>query len=131
LVRRRVGTVAPRGRRRALGMGLSPFVRIEDFVEGETYVLRAEMPGIDPYEDIAIDVTGDVLTITGERKGEDRDQMWHEFHYGAFSRSVHLPQHAKVDDVTATYRDGVLEVRVPLEEASAESRRIPIEHGEG
>lgn len=111
-----------------LGLGLSPLVRVEDFVDEGTYVLRAEMPGIDPDEDITIEVNGEVLTITGERKDEDRNRMRHEFHYGAFSRSVHLPRHAKVDDVTAAYRDGVLEVRVPLEEAGTESKRIPIAH---
>jgi len=114
-----------------LGMGLSPLVRVEDFVEDGTYVLRAEMPGIDPDKDIEIDVADDVLTISGERKVEEQDRIRHEFHYGSFSRSVHLPRHALVDEVKAEYRDGVLEVRVPLEEETTEARRITVTHGEG
>jgi HSP20 family protein len=52
------------------GMGLSPSVRVEDYVEGDTYVLRAELPGIDPDKDVEITVDRDVLTISGERREE-------------------------------------------------------------
>jgi len=114
-----------------MSLGLTPYVRIEDFVEDGTYVLRAEMPGIDPDKDLAIDVEGDVLTIKGERQGEHQDRHRHEFHYGSFSRSVTLPQNADVDAVTAEYKDGVLELRVPCEGTAPEAKRIPVQRAEG
>lgn len=113
-----------------MNLGLTPYIRIEDFVEDGTYVLRAEMPGIDPDKDVAIDVAGDVLTIKGERQEEHKDRRRHEFHYGSFSRSVTLPRHAKVDEVTAAYKDGVLELRVPLAGDQTESKRIPVQRPE-
>jgi HSP20 family molecular chaperone IbpA len=114
-----------------LGLGLNtPYVRIEDYVDDDTYVLRAEMPGIDPDKDVEIGVAGDVLTISGERREEHQDRMRHEFHYGSFSRSVRLPRLAKSEDVTASYRDGVLELRVPLDGAGPEARLIPIQRAE-
>lgn len=113
-----------------LSLGLTPYIRIEDFVEDGMYVLRAEMPGIDPDKDVQIDIEGDVLTIKGERQEEHKDRNRHEFHYGSFSRSVTLPQNADVDDVTAAYKDGVLELRVPCEGTAPEAKRIPIQRAE-
>lgn len=110
-----------------MSLGLTPYVRVEDFVEDNTYVLRAEMPGIDPDKDVQIDVTGDVLTIKGERQEENKDRNRHEFHYGSFSRSVTLPPNAKADEVTATYQDGVLELRVPFDGEGPEAKRIPVQ----
>lgn len=110
-----------------MNVGLAPHVRIEDFVEDGTYVLRAEMPGIDPDKDVTIDVSGDLLTIKGERREEHQDRNRHEFHYGSFSRTVTLPQQAKVDEVVAAYKDGVLELRVPLDGPAPEARRIPVQ----
>ena len=47
-----------------------------------TYVLRAEMPGIDPDKDVSLDIEGDVLTISGERREEKKEKNRHELHYG-------------------------------------------------
>ena len=95
------------------GLGLTPYVRVEDFMDGGTYVLRAEMPGIDPDKDVDLSIDDNVLTIRGERHEEHKDKNRHEFHYGSFARSIPLPRDVKPEQVTATYRDGVLEVRVP------------------
>lgn len=113
-----------------LGLGLTPYVWVEDFLEDDVYVLRAEMPGIDPDKDVRIEVAGDVLTISGERREASKDRLRHEFHYGSFSRSVHLPSLAKVDDVTAEYRDGVLELRVPLEGTPPAAKSIPVQRAD-
>lgn len=110
------------------GLGLTSYIRLEDFVEDGTYVLRAEMPGIDPDKDVQIDIDGDVLTIRGERREETKERGHHELHYGSFSRSIALPRKADVDDVTASYKSGILELRVPLADGGAEPRRVPIEH---
>jgi HSP20 family molecular chaperone IbpA len=113
------------------GFGLSPYIRIEDFVENGVYVLRAEMPGIDPDKDVELSVEGDVLTIKGERQEEEKEKGRHEFHYGSFSRSLTLPRGTKVEDIKASYTDGVLELKVPLEGAETTARKIPVQRAEG
>jgi HSP20 family molecular chaperone IbpA len=108
-------------------LGLAPAVRVEDFVEDGTYVLRAEMPGIDPDKDIELTVDHDMLTIKGVRREETHDKNHHEFHYGSFSRTVPMPRGIEPDQVTATYTDGVLEVRIPsAAEEIAATRKIPV-----
>ena len=100
---------------------------MEDFVEDGVYILRAEVPGIDPDKDVDLTVVGDTLTVKGERREEKKDKHLREFHYGSFYRSVRLPGPVDADKVTASYTDGVLEVRVPLEKAAeASGTRIPV-----
>jgi HSP20 family protein len=105
----------------------SHVMRVEDYVEGEQYVLRAELPGIDPDQDVEITVDNGVLTIKAERREEKKEGGRSEFRYGAFSRSVTLPTEADEDAVTATYGNGVLEVRVGMKAAKElEAKRIAI-----
>lgn len=101
-------------------------IRVEDYVEEGKYVLRAELPGIDPEKDVEITVDNGVLTIKAERQEEKREGHRSEFRYGAFSRSVTLPTGADEDDVTATYSDGILVVRVGIREEKPEAKRISI-----
>lgn len=101
-------------------------VRVEDFVEDGTYVLRAEMPGIDPDEDVELTVTDGALTIRGERREEKKDKNHREFQYGAFSRRIPLPRSVTDEDIKATYVDGVLEVRFPVVSPEDESKKIPV-----
>lgn len=113
-----------------------PFVesgfRMEQFRDDDALVVRGELPGLDPDEDVTITIADDVLTIAGERSErskEERDGGYHsEFHYGSFRRSVRLPAGAKVDDVTADYRDGILEVRVPIDDDVTDVVNIPVKH---
>ena len=113
------------------GFGLSPYVRIEDYVEDDTFVLRAELPGIDPDKDVAIEIHDDMLTISGERREETKDKNHRELHYGSFRRTVPLPSGSRPEDVTASYTEGVLEVRVPVKaEESAPPARLKITHTE-
>lgn len=109
------------------GLGLSPYVRVEDFTEDGAYVLRAELPGVDPDKDVELKVEGDMLTIRGERREEKKDKNHKEFHYGLFSRSIPLPTGVKAEDITATYTDGVLEVRVPASTETATQVTIPVQ----
>ena len=113
----------PRGRR---GIGLEGYVRVEDYQAEGSYVLRAELPGVDPDTDISVAVQGDVLTISGERREEKKDRHHQEFLYGSFRRSVSLPKGAKTDAVEATYTDGVLEVRVPVDGAAKPATTVPV-----
>lgn len=108
----------------------TPQIRVEDFVEEGSYVLRAELPGVDPEKDIEVEVTGDVLTITGRRQEEERDKNHSEFRYGSFTRSVRIPAGCDPASVAATYSNGVLEVRVPIGEARQEVTKVPVQRTE-
>ncbi|HEU0042734.1 MAG TPA: Hsp20/alpha crystallin family protein, partial [Jiangellaceae bacterium] len=89
-------------------------------------VLRAELPGIDPARDVEIEIGDGRLTISGERREEHKEKTRREFHYGSFSRTVSLPAGAHEEDVTASYTDGVLEVRVPITTARPQTRKVEI-----
>lgn len=100
-----------------------------DLVEtGEHFVLRADLPGITE-DDVKIEVENNVMTIAGERKAEHEEK--HEGYYrleratGAFSRSLTLPEGIDADAVSATFNNGVLEVRIP-KPAEAKPRRVQI-----
>jgi HSP20 family protein len=102
-------------------------VRVEDRMEEGRYVLRAELPGIDPEKDVTVSVTDRVLTIRAERREETRTDGRSEFQYGSFERRLTLPANALVDTLSARYEDGILEVTVPLAEDAEQPRVIPVE----
>ncbi|MBP1233048.1 HSP20 family protein [Arthrobacter sp. PvP102] len=116
--------------------GTSP-IRVEEFVDGKTLVVRAEMPGVDPDKDVEITIVDGTLRIHAERQEKeehkDKNRYRSEFRYGSFSRSIPLPEGVKEDDIKASYTDGVLEVRTPLpEEAAAQAeapKKLPISRG--
>jgi HSP20 family protein len=102
-------------------------MRVEDFVRDGDYVIRAELPGIDPDKDVEVTVAGGLLTIRAERREEVTDKHHSEFHYGTFSRSVTLPAGADEEHVQAVYGHGILEVAVKLAEpADKTARKIPV-----
>lgn len=97
--------------------------------ENEIQVI-AEIPGI-RMEDIDLEVTADAMTIQGERKwepGADRQWVRVERPFGRFSRSFSISVPIQVQDVKATYRDGVLTVTIPKSE-SVKPKRISVEAG--
>jgi HSP20 family molecular chaperone IbpA len=102
-------------------------MRVEDYVSEGQYVVRAELPGIDPEKDVEITVGDGVLTVKAERREEKKGGGRSEFRYGSFTRSVTLPTGADEENVAASYRDGILEVRTPIKEATkAEPKHIAI-----
>jgi HSP20 family molecular chaperone IbpA len=101
-------------------------MRIEDFVKDGRYVLRAELPGMDPEKDIDVTVSGGVLTIKADRLDESEGTHRSEFRYGAFTRSLPLPATADEAHIQASYENGILEVDVPLKETGDPRRRVPI-----
>lgn len=110
-------------------------IRLEELIEDDTCVIRAELPGIDPEKDVEISVADGILHLRAERE-EHREEKQPagyrtEFHYGRLSRSIRLPEGATEADVTASYKDGILEVRVPAPKAVAAPAptKIPIERG--
>ncbi|MGW6530366.1 Hsp20/alpha crystallin family protein [Streptomyces venezuelae] len=102
-------------------------IRIEESFEDGAYVLRAELPGIDP-EDVELAVTEGVLTVRAERTVDTTEKHHTEFRYGAFARAVRLPAGARGDEATADYKDGLLTVRVPVPEMKSGTRTIPVQH---
>ena len=100
--------------------------RIEDYLQDGRYVIRAELPGLDPDKDIEVTVEAGALTIAAERHEEQKDGHRSEFRYGSLARTVKLPEGAAADKVTAKYDRGILEVSVPVEKAKQEAHRVAI-----
>lgn len=104
------------------------FIRIEEGQEDGAYVVRAELPGIDPDRDLELTVDHNVLTIRAERGEESQDKHRSEFRYGSFTRSVTLPSGVREEDVTADYDRGVLTVKAPMREEGDTARRVTVRH---
>lgn len=94
----------------------------EQLMDGE-YVVRADLPGIDPEHDLEITVDDGELRINAHRRSETKEEgkgrYRSEVRYGSFTRVMPAPKGLKDKDVKATYKDGVLEVRVPAPEPDA------------
>lgn len=103
-------------------------IRVEDYVDDGRYIVRAELPGVDPDKNLEISVTRGVLTIRAEREEERTERHRSEFRYGSYERHIRLPEGVKEEDIAASYDKGILTVTMPLQEAKAASRRIQIEH---
>ena len=101
--------------------------RIEEMARDNRYVIRAELPGLDPERDIEVTVEGRTLTIHAERRQEDSGPHRSEFRYGSLTRLVRLPAKVDAKDVTARYERGVLEVSVPIREVKPEGIPIVVE----
>ena len=101
--------------------------RVEEGARDNRYVIRAELPGLDPDRDIEVTVEGCTLAIHAERRQEDSGPYRSEFRYGPLTRLVTLPAKVDAQDVTARYERGVLEVSVPAREVRPEGVRVVIE----
>jgi len=106
---------------------------VEEYEEEGMMIVRAEMPGIDPERDVEVTVADGTLRIKAERrqesKVEEKKGFRSEFRYGAFTRTIPLPAGVTEQDVTASYEDGILEVRLPMDRGQAEAKRIPVTRG--
>lgn len=125
---------------RALSV-MNPFQELTDFftrsekwvpsmdlsVKDGNWIIQVELPGVDP-KDVHISVMGDQLTIRGERKVpegfKEEDFLLQETPYGPFERTIILPHAVPEDKVEATYRNGVLMIKLPA--VSEQSREIEI-----
>jgi HSP20 family protein len=108
---------------------VSPSVDI--FEEGNDVVVKAELPGMKK-EDLEVNFAHGNLIISGEKKQEEKvekkDYYRMERSYGAFTRSFRLPAEVQGDKAKATFKDGVLQIRVPkTEEARKKEKKIPIQ----
>ncbi len=102
--------------RRTPGDDMAWVPAVEMYEKDNNFVIKAELPGVKK-EDVDISVTGDTLTIKGERKSskEVKKEDYHrcESRYGSFTRSIMLPASVDADKVEASYENGILEIQVP------------------
>jgi HSP20 family protein len=109
-------------------------MRLEEFREDGSLVVRAEMPGIDPDKDVEITVKDGILSLRAERREqhEETDEKGFyrsEFRYGQFNRRIPLPPGASDKDVTAKYSDGILEIRLPIIDTPSKGAKVPVTRG--
>ena len=91
--------------------------------------ITAELPGVKE-EDIDLTLEEGVLTLSGEKKSERKDENgYSERSYGRFERRITLPADADEENCSADFRDGVLTIRLPRTEAKSRGRRIPLGRG--
>jgi HSP20 family protein len=96
-------------------------------------VIHADLPGLSP-DDVHVELENGVLTISGERRESSEDRQEGRYHsersYGAFSRSIALPENIDEEQVNARFENGVLEVTVPVpQQQQQRGRRVPIQSG--
>jgi HSP20 family protein len=101
-------------------------LRLEDEMKDGLYEVRAELPGVDPTDDIEVSVRDGQLTIKAERTQTTESNGHSEFSYGSFIRTVPLPAGADEDDINATYDRGILTVSVPLSEDHPAEKRVEV-----
>ena len=104
---------------------------LDVYEEKDSVVVKAEIPGMKK-EDVEVNLAGETLTIKGEKK-EDKEVKEDDYYrrersYGSFLRSVGLPCEVKSDEIKASFKDGVLEIRMPkTEEAKKKSISVKID----
>lgn len=104
---------------------------VEIYEEKDDVVVKAELPGMKK-EDLEVMVSDNVLTIKGEKKGEEeiKEKGFHysERSFGSFERCIELPREIQNEKAHATFKEGVLELRFPkTEEAKRKEKKIRID----
>lgn len=106
---------------------------IDCYMKENHLVVRADLPGVDP-ADVDISVTGNTLTIKGERKSETEKKnegyLYHEATFGSFERTITLPEGVDTARIHASCKNGIIEVTMPAK-AEALPRKVKVEIGEG
>jgi len=106
--------------------GIYPPINLYD--NGESFVVRAEIPGVDPNK-LDLSVTGNTLTLRGERKQPEVEKGWNyhrqERDYGEFRRALTLPEMVDGTKVQASFKNGILEILLPRAE-QAKQRKIQV-----
>jgi len=107
--------------------------QIEMFERENQLVIRADLPGLKK-DDVQIELRDDSVVIQGERQ-EERKEEREGFYstertYGRFYREIPLPEGADTDEATATFRDGVLEIAIPLGEGETRGRQLEIQEAQ-
>jgi HSP20 family protein len=112
------------------GGGGSWYPAIEVAEENGQLHVHAELPGLKP-EDVKVEITNDSLIIRGERKSERQHHIGKAYRsersYGEFYREIALPEGVNADQAKAEFRNGVLEITVPVPQQASRGRSIPIQ----
>ena len=108
-----------------------PSPSVDIFEEGDNIVVKSEFPGMSK-DDIEVNLTDDTITLSGEKRKEEKiekkDYFRMERSYGSFKRSFALPAEVQTDKAKASFKDGVLEVKIPKTEAAKKKEhKIKIE----
>lgn len=108
--------------------GFTPKVDVTE--DNDNLYVHAEIPGVNK-EDVKVNINGDVLTVSGEKKTETKDENKNYYRIertsGSFSRSFTLPSEIVVDKISAEYKDGVLNITLPkTEQAKVVEKQIDI-----
>jgi HSP20 family protein len=97
-------------------------LRVDEYEEGNTHIVRAEIPGLDPEHDLDVTVDNGVLHIAAEHREEEKidekNYYRRELRHGRFRRDLTLPEGVTDADIKATYKDGVLEIRMTVPQAA-------------
>jgi HSP20 family protein len=105
---------------------------VEIFEREGHLIVRVDLPGLTK-DDVHVEVTDEALTIEGERRSEHEERQGgffrSEHRYGTFRRQIPLPEGVNAAQVTASFKDGVLEVSMPAPQRQARGRRIEIQSG--
>jgi HSP20 family protein len=105
-------------------------IRVEEYLEGDHYLIRAELAGIDPSKDVEVTVGSGCLTIRAERYDKTESKHRSEFRYGSFIRTLPLPADADEDAFTASYCDGILTISIGLKSGQkASAKKIEVTTG--
>jgi HSP20 family protein len=103
-------------------------IPVEQYPDGASYVIRLEVPGIDPASDLTVSVQAGTLSVRAERRDDAPEGRTTEFRYGSFARHVALPLGSDPRNVSASYHNGILTVRVGMEpEQQQASRAIDVD----
>ena len=120
---------------RLRGLGSPTWIpQVEVFERENQLIVRADLPGM-RQDDVNVEIDDNQLVIRGERRSEREDDeegyYRSERSYGSFYRRIPLPQGINTDEADAEFRNGVLEVKLPLPERAQEKRRQLEIRGEG
>jgi HSP20 family protein len=110
---------------------IEPTPMVDIYEEDDKLVVKCDLPGM-TRDDIEINLTDDTITISGEKRKEEKVEKKNYFRleraYGAFKRSFALPVEVDTDKAKASFKDGVLEVKIPKTEAAKQKgHKIKIE----
>jgi HSP20 family protein len=110
---------------------LEPILRIEEYQKDDRFVVRAEIPGIDPAKDLTVITEDGLLRINAVRQEETKDEGHTEFRYGTFHRTVSLPPGTKEETIGASYANGILEITMKIGQPAHIGRAIPVAVAKG
>ncbi|MBI5811053.1 MAG: Hsp20/alpha crystallin family protein [Deltaproteobacteria bacterium] len=102
---------------------------VDSYIKEGRFIVHADLPGVDP-KNVEVTIVGNVLTLRGERKSEIEEKkgeyLVHEATFGAFERTMTLPEGVDTAKVNAVYKNGVLEVSMPTK-AGVLPKKVKVE----